>query len=61
MDIGETTDVATEHPDIVASLQKYATEMDADLGAKKLGPGVRPPYHVAKPTGLWMPGHAPVD
>jgi arylsulfatase A len=54
-DIGETADVATEHPDVVAHLQKFATDMDTDLGLEKIGPGVRPPGRVAHPAGLRLP------
>ena len=58
-EIGERTDVAAQHPDVVERLRYYAAKLDADLGATKQGPGVRPPGHVAKPTGLWLPGHTP--
>jgi arylsulfatase A-like enzyme len=51
-DIGETKDVAAEHPDIVSRLQGYLAQMDADLGEKKKGPGVRPPGRVAQPKPL---------
>jgi arylsulfatase A len=45
-DIGETTDVAKEHPDVVERLQKLAERGREDLGdsaMKKQGKGVRPP------------------
>jgi arylsulfatase A-like enzyme len=43
-DIGEKTDVAAQHPEIVTRLQKIAAEARADLGdTGKPGPGVRPP------------------
>lgn len=51
-DIGETTDVAAEHPEVVRRLQGYVEKMAADLGLEKLGPGVRPPGRVAKPEAL---------
>jgi len=51
-DIGETTDVAAKHPDVVARLQALVAKMDADLGAKSAGPGVRPPGRVAAPKPL---------
>ena len=51
-DIGELTDVAAQHPEIVARLQKFAQQMDADLGATDNGPGVRPPDRVANPQPL---------
>jgi arylsulfatase A len=59
VDIGERTNVAAQHPDIVQRLQVLVTKMDADLGITGLGPGVRPPGRVAHPVGLWLPGQAP--
>jgi arylsulfatase A len=58
-DIGERTDLAAEHPEVVARLQGLVAKMDADLGTRGLGPSVRPPGRVAKPVGLWLPGQAP--
>lgn len=60
-DIGERTNVAASHPDIVKRLQGLVAKMDADLGTNELGPGVRPPGRVEKPVGLWLPGQAPSD
>ncbi len=40
-DIGETTDVAAQHPDVVKRLQGYIQQMDGDLGVTGRGPGVR--------------------
>ncbi len=60
-DIGETTDLAGEHPDIVARLQKLAGRAAADLGATRPGPGVRPPGRIKLPAGLWLPGHGPTE
>jgi arylsulfatase A-like enzyme len=51
-DIGETTDVAAQHPEVVKRLQDLAARMDADLGATKAGPGVRPPGKVEHPKPL---------
>ena len=34
-DIGETTDVGTQHPDVVQRLQDYVQQMDGDLGADR--------------------------
>ena len=51
-DIGELTDVAAQHPDVVARLQRFVDEMNADLGVVGDGPGVRPPGRVAKPRPL---------
>ena len=44
-DVGETKNVAAEHPEVVAKLEKYAAEMRNDLGdrLKKIKPtGARP-------------------
>lgn len=51
-DIGETTDVAVAHPDIVEKLQGYISRMDKDLGAKTVGPGARPCGQVRDPKPL---------
>lgn len=53
-DIGEKSDVAAEHPEIVQRLRELAAKMAADLGATGVGPGVRPPGRVedAKPLLL---------
>lgn len=48
-DIGEKTDVASEHPEVVARLQGLIRQMDADLGRNNNGPGVRPPGRVDHP------------
>jgi arylsulfatase A len=53
-DIGEAKDVAAAHPDVVKRLQEFATKIDADLGAAKVGPGVRPPGKVEKPRPLLL-------
>ena len=52
-DIGETTDVSKEHPEVVARLQKLADAMVADIGSGKPGPGVRPAGQVDKPVLLF--------
>ena len=44
-DVGETTDVSEEHPEIVAKLKQLADRMRAELGdsaTKQKGPGTRP-------------------
>jgi arylsulfatase A-like enzyme len=51
-DIGETTDVAAQHADVVARLQGYVRQMDGDLGVVSRGPGVRPSGIVEKPHPL---------
>ncbi len=53
-DIGETTDVAEKHTDVVKRLQEWIAKMDADLGAARQGPGVRPPGRVQKPQPLLL-------
>jgi arylsulfatase A len=51
-DIGEQNDVAAQHPEIVSKLQEYVKQMDADLGASGIGPGVRAPGRVDNPQPL---------
>ena len=49
-DVGETKDVATEHPDVVKQLQDFAERTREDLGdnkTKQKGKGVREPGRVA--------------
>jgi arylsulfatase A len=58
-DIGEQTDQSRKHPEIVKRLQSLIAEMDSDLGAIRLGPGVRPPGRVEHPVGLWLSGESP--
>jgi len=53
-DIGESTDVAAQHPEVVKRLQGFVARMDADLGMTKPGPGVRPPGRVQKPRPLLL-------
>ncbi len=52
-DLGETTDVASEHPDVVAKLTELAATMRADIGSGQPGPGVRPAGHVNDPQTLY--------
>lgn len=40
-DIGETTDIAKEHPEIVAKIRQIARTVDQDLGRQGIGPGCR--------------------
>lgn len=51
-DIGEQTNVALQHPEVVARLQDLIRQMDGDLGRNSKGPGVRPPGRVAHPQML---------
>jgi len=53
-DLGETTDVASNHPDVGQHLQELVARMDRDLGKKGVGPGVRPPDVSADPRPLLM-------
>jgi arylsulfatase A-like enzyme len=53
-DIGETTDVAAQHPDVVKRLQGYIHQMDGDLGVTGRGPGVRPSGVVNQPQPLLL-------
>ena len=52
-EIGERTNVAADHPDVVKRLQALAAKMAEDLGDGKPGPGVRPAGKVANPTLLY--------
>lgn len=51
-DIGERTDVAAKHPEVVQRLQELARQMAADIGDGKAGPGVRPAGRVENPRML---------
>jgi arylsulfatase A-like enzyme len=53
-DIGETADVAAEHPDVVEGLQGYIQQMDGDLGVTGRGPGVRASGVVDQPQPLLL-------
>ena len=53
-DIGETTDVAAQHPHIVQRLLGYIKRMDADLGITGRGLGVRPGGVVNQPQPLLL-------
>jgi arylsulfatase A len=48
-DIGETTDLASEHPEIVAKLTALTRAIDDDLGLDGIGPGCRPLGRVTNP------------
>ncbi|HAV65479.1 MAG TPA: arylsulfatase [Verrucomicrobiales bacterium] len=51
-DLGETTDVAKDHPEQVKRLLSLAEAMDADLGIDGQGPGCRPLGKVENPKPL---------
>ncbi|GAB6166319.1 hypothetical protein JCM19992_23190 [Thermostilla marina] len=51
-DIGETTNVAADHPEIVAELTKVAEAMKDDLGLEGIGPGCRPLGRVPDPRPI---------
>jgi arylsulfatase A len=51
-DIGESTDVASQHPEIVDRLEKLVAKMKDDLGTSGLAPGCRPLGKVNNPQLL---------
>lgn len=51
-DIGETRNVAAQHPDLFDRLQKMAEDMGNDLGADGIGKGCRPLGRVTDPKPL---------
>ncbi len=51
-DIGETTNVAAAHPDVVQRLQSLAKSTHSDLGESGIGPGCRAMGRVANPKPL---------
>lgn len=51
-DMGESTDVAAQHPEIVARLGRLVEKMKNDLGTTGLGPGCRPLGRVETPQPL---------
>jgi arylsulfatase A-like enzyme len=60
-DVGETTNVAEQHPEIVAKIQQLADRMRADLGdsaTKKTGSGRREPGRLQPGDARfeWKPG-----
>jgi hypothetical protein len=60
-DVGETTDVADQHPDVVARMQELADRMRAELGdsrTKTNGAGLRPAGQLepGDPRFNWKPG-----
>ena len=53
IDIGETTDVAAQNPEVVKRLQDLIAKMDVDLGlGRDGGPGVRECGRIEKPQPL---------
>jgi arylsulfatase A-like enzyme len=58
-DLGEKSNVAAQHPDVVKRLQGLAEEMRAELIDGKPAPGVRPAGTVENPQVLY-PAKAPV-
>ncbi len=62
-DVGETTNVADQHPDIVAKMKELGDQMRAELGdAGKKGSGVREPGRLEEGDKRfhWVPGQ-PLD
>ncbi len=52
-EIGEISNLADKHPEVVARLQKLIDGMVADIGSGKPGPGVRPAGQVENPVTLY--------
>ena len=52
-EIGERTNVAAQHPEVVLRLQSLADAMTADIGSGRAGPGVRKPGEVSNPVTLY--------
>jgi arylsulfatase A len=52
-EIGEITNVAGKHPEVVARLKKLIDGMIADIGNGKPGPGVRPAGEAKNPVTLY--------
>lgn len=51
-DIGESQNVAGQHPDVVADLEKLVEKVESDLGIHQVGPGCRPLGLVQHPKPL---------
>jgi arylsulfatase A len=51
-DIGETTDVASKHPDVIERIQQICDDVDTDLGVKDVGPGCRELGTISDPVPL---------
>ncbi len=51
-DLGEMTNVAAQHPDVVQHLKALAAKMESDLGTTGIGPGCRPLGRVESPLPL---------
>lgn len=51
-DIGESTNVAGSHPEVVAKLKALAAAMNDDLGADRIGPGCRELGRVKSPKPI---------
>lgn len=60
LEIGEQTNLAAEHPDIVAKLQALATKMESEIGGKE-PKARRPAGEVANPQTLYPTIEAPRD
>ena len=52
-EIGEVTNVAEQHPEVVAKLRQEVDKMLADIGSGQAGPGVRPAGSVENPVTLY--------
>jgi arylsulfatase A len=64
-DIGEATDVAAAHPEVVRQIERLVVAMKDDLGLDGIGPGCRPlgkvkdPRPLIGPDGKVRPGFEP--
>jgi arylsulfatase A len=52
-EIGEVTNLADKHPEVVGRLQKLIDGMLADIGSGQPGPGVRPGLTIENPVTLY--------
>ena len=52
-EVGEVTNLADMHPEVVSRLKKLIDGMVADIGSGKPGPGVRPAGEVKNPVTLY--------
>ena len=52
IDIGESTNLASQYPDVVERLKEYVLQMNGDLGISGIGPGSRPMGKVKNPQPL---------
>lgn len=51
-EIGEETNLAKQHPEVVSKIEAIARQVDEDLGREEIGPGCRALGNVANPKPL---------